>query len=130
MTIQEHKESIRVMMTELSATRHKYDELNSLIKQKQSKLRKMVQQTEKENSIVYRDIEICRKYIEKNPGCPSKNIVAHLNVTMATTQYKRWTWLDSNTFMGIMGVYLENSGLFTNEKTVVDGNYTNIWKLK
>lgn len=128
-TIQEYNESISGMKAELSATKKKFDSLNSMLKQKQSLLRKMVQSIEKKNDVIDRDIELCRKYIAKNPGCPSKNVIAYLNITLANN-HKRWKYLDSNTFMGCMGIYLESSGMFTNEKTVVDGNYTNIWKLK
>lgn len=127
--VDKYNEDIKRLKTELSETKKKYDSINSLLKQKQFELRRIVASIDRANKVIDRDIEICRRYVTKNPGCPSKNLVSHLNIEMHNMS-KRWKYLDTNTFMGNMGMYLENSGLFTNEKTVIDGNYTNIWKLK
>jgi len=76
-----------------------------------------------------RDIDLCKYFIIKNPGCQSSDIVDYLNKELVD-QYVRWKVLDANTFMTYMGNYLKKSNLFVHDKKHVGKRQTTVWTIK
>lgn len=127
--LESHKNDIIKLRAELSIAKKQCTSLESLIRQKQSQMEKITFAINKKSDKVLRDVELCKEFISKNPNCPSKDIVKFLNNKL-NGKPKRWVVLDWNTFMTVMGNHLQESGLFTSTKKVVDGNQTYIWKIK
>lgn len=123
------REDIQQLKKDLSAANKVCENIKSVLRQKQGLLERELKRAKQRDSIILRDIELCKGYIAKYPNSPSKNIVAFLNIELAG-KFKRWQTLDSHTFMGCMGYILEDTEMFVATKEVIDGRLTHTWKIK
>jgi hypothetical protein len=123
------REDIQQLKKDLSAANKECENIKSTLRQKQGQLERELKRAKQRDSIILRDIDLCKSYITKHPNSPSKNIVAFLNIEL-TGKFTRWPTLDSHTFMGCMGYILEDTEMFVATKEVIDGRQTHTWKIK
>lgn len=128
-----HKQELAKLQCELREANRLRNNVKNRIQEKLKDINALTDNGIKhvKTDLVSRDIEICAEFINKNPGCTSKDIMDHLDSHLAD-QLKRWKKLDSNIFMAIMGSNLKNTNRFTTDTVTagIPARRTTVWRCK